>query len=52
MHCNCLSQVSVTLSFPPDTDSPGFAIEQIGKPPETELISAATGLYQPDQVAK
>ena len=42
----------MTLSFPPDTDTPGYAQENVGKPEETKLIAEATGLYQPEYVAK
>lgn len=44
--------VSVTLSFPPDTDTPGFANEQKTKPMETRLISESAGLIHPDVVAE
>lgn len=44
--------ISVTLAFPPDTDTPGFAEEQKSKPKETRLISEAGGLVSPDLVAK
>mmetsp|Transcript_23939 Transcript_23939/g.30143 ORF Transcript_23939/g.30143 Transcript_23939/m.30143 type:complete len:375 (+) Transcript_23939:92-1216(+) len=44
--------VSVQLAFPPDTDTPGFELEQIDKPEETKLISETSGLFQPDSVAK
>ncbi|XP_015604701.1 3-ketodihydrosphingosine reductase [Cephus cinctus] len=43
--------VSVTLCLPPDTDTPGFAIEELSKPLETKLISAAAGLVNPEDVA-
>lgn len=44
--------VSVTLSFPPDTDTPGFATEEKSKPMETRLISQSAGLVSPEVVAK
>ena len=44
--------VSVTVSYPPDTDTPGFAEEQKNKPKETRLISETSGIYSPDEVAK
>lgn len=44
--------ISVTLSLPPDTDTPGFEKENVGKPAETILISESAGLFQPDVVAK
>lgn len=43
--------VSVTLSLPPDTDTPGFAIEELTKPLETKLISSNSELVKPDVVA-
>lgn len=44
--------ISVTLAFPPDTDTPGFANEQKTKPMETRLISETAGLIHPDVVAE
>ncbi|GAB1599259.1 3-ketodihydrosphingosine reductase-like [Argonauta hians] len=44
--------VAVTLVFPPDTDTPGFAEEQKSKPKETELISETGGLISSETVAK
>ncbi|KAJ3639306.1 hypothetical protein Zmor_002671 [Zophobas morio] len=44
--------VFVTLSLPPDTDTPGFETENKTKPQETILISQAGGLYQADTVAE
>jgi len=44
--------VSVTMGFPPDTDTPGFAKENIDKPKETQLISESAGLQSPESVAK
>jgi len=43
--------VSVTMAFPPDTDTPGFAAEQEDKPEETRLISETAGLFTPEAVA-
>lgn len=43
--------VSVTLALPPDTDTPGFEIENQRKPEETKLLSESGGLFQPEQVA-
>ncbi|KAK0181255.1 hypothetical protein PV327_003553 [Microctonus hyperodae] len=47
-----IHNISVTLSMPPDTDTPGFAIEELSKPLETKLISGSAGLVHPDVVAK
>lgn len=44
--------ILVTLNCPPDTDTPGFALENIEKPEETRLISESAGLFQPAEVAK
>lgn len=44
--------VSVQVAFPPDTDTPGFEEEQIGKPEETKLISQTSGLFSAESVAK
>ncbi|KAG5898109.1 hypothetical protein JTB14_027466 [Gonioctena quinquepunctata] len=44
--------ITVTLALPPDTDTPGYELENRSKPIETKLISAAATLAQPDEVAK
>ncbi|XP_023671416.2 3-dehydrosphinganine reductase [Paramormyrops kingsleyae] len=44
--------IYVTVAYPPDTDTPGFAEENKCKPLETRLISETSGVYQPEQVAK
>lgn len=36
--------------MPPDTDTPGYAEELIGKPLETLLISKTADLYSPEEV--
>ncbi|CAL8078205.1 unnamed protein product [Calicophoron daubneyi] len=41
----------VTTAFPPDTDTPGFAAENVGKPSITHQLSSAGGLASPDGVA-
>lgn len=43
--------ITVTLALPPDTDTPGFEIENQRKPLETKLLSESGGLHQPDDVA-
>lgn len=43
--------IKVTLGFPPDTDTPGFAEEEKSKPLETKLISQTSGLISPESVA-
>lgn len=44
--------VYVTLSLPPDTDTPGFALENQTKILETKLISEAAALVKPEAVAE
>ncbi|XP_066261492.1 3-ketodihydrosphingosine reductase [Euwallacea similis] len=44
--------VSVTLALPPDTDTPGFEIENKTKPKETKLLSESGGLHSPESVAQ
>ncbi|KAB5579726.1 hypothetical protein PHYPO_G00198300 [Pangasianodon hypophthalmus] len=44
--------IYVTVSYPPDTDTPSLAEENKMKPLETKLISETSGVYQPEQVAK
>ena len=44
--------ITVTLSLPPDTDTPGFAEEEKTKPLETKLISQSAALVQPETVAE
>ena len=44
--------MSVSVAFPPDTDTPGLAAENVGKPPETAEISGGGGLYSADAVAR
>ncbi|KAL1139342.1 hypothetical protein AAG570_006327 [Ranatra chinensis] len=44
--------VKVTIAYPPDTDTPGFAEEEKTKPKETKLICKTSGLFSPHKVAK
>jgi 3-dehydrosphinganine reductase len=44
--------ISVTLGFPPDTDTPGLLEENKFKPTETKLISESAGVYPADIVAE
>lgn len=46
------TKVRLTLSFPPDTDTPGFKNEELTKPKETKLISGSGGLHSPDKIGK
>lgn len=43
--------VAVSIVFPPDTDTPQLAQENLTKPPETKAITGQGGLWQPDAVA-
>ncbi|CAH8455176.1 unnamed protein product [Schistosoma turkestanicum] len=42
----------ITIAFPPDTDTPGYLRENVGKPVATKAISSTAGLASPDDVAK
>nr|XP_056710970.1 3-ketodihydrosphingosine reductase [Euleptes europaea] len=44
--------VYITVAYPPDTDTPGFAEENKTKLLETRLISEASPICKPDYVAK
>ena len=44
--------IKVTVNCPPDTDTPGFAIENQTKPEETHLLSETAGLFSPSAVAR
>lgn len=44
--------ISVTLCLPPDTDTPGFAVEELTKPQETKALSQMATLVQPEVVAE
>lgn len=53
LHMECKPyNVTITLSLPPDTDTPGLANEEKTKPLETKLISESAGLFSPETVAK
>eukprot|EP00978_Attheya_sp_CCMP212_P026841 scaffold88971_cov44-Attheya_sp.AAC.3 len=43
--------INILVCYPPDTDTPGYALEQVSKPPQTHLISEAGGLFTSQQVA-
>ena len=43
--------ISVTIAFAPDTDTPCLAEENKMKPMETKLISDTAGVFQADKVA-
>lgn len=44
--------IGVTISFPPDTDTPGYEEENKIKPSLTSEISKSGSVYSPDEVAK
>lgn len=44
--------ITVQVLCPPDTDTPGFATENICKPEETKAISAGAKIMPPDAVAQ
>ena len=44
--------VRVQVVFPPDTDTPGFEIENLDKPEITRLLSETSGLFSAEAVAK
>lgn len=39
-------------AYPPDTDTPGYEVENKTKPEETHLISEAGGMAKPEDVGK
>lgn len=44
--------IKVSVLYPPDTDTPGFEIENRTKPPALSIMSQRVGLMQPDVVAR
>lgn len=44
--------IYVTIAYPPDTDTPGFAEENKTKPRETQLINETSGVLSAEEVAK
>lgn len=44
--------IYLTVAYPPDTDTPGFAEENKTKPLETKLISETSAVTKPEAVAK
>ncbi len=45
-------KISVSVLCPPDTETPGFEVENQTKPAETRAISEGAGILGPEQVAK
>lgn len=44
--------IAVSILYPPDTETPGFEIENVSKPPETAIISETANLYSAEKVAE
>jgi 3-dehydrosphinganine reductase len=44
--------ISVSILYPPDTDTPGFEIENQTKPPETAILSETAKLFTAEKVAE
>lgn len=44
--------IYITVAYPPDTDTPGYAEESKNKLLETQLISESSTVCQPDHVAR
>jgi 3-dehydrosphinganine reductase len=44
--------IAVTIVYPPDTDTPQLAEENLTKPAETKALTAAAGLWSADAVAR
>ncbi|HOS96666.1 MAG TPA: SDR family oxidoreductase [Deltaproteobacteria bacterium] len=44
--------IHVSVLCPPDTDTPGFARENLTKPLETKALGESAGLMSPDDVAR
>jgi 3-dehydrosphinganine reductase len=44
--------IGVSVLCPPDTDTPGFEVENRNKPPETQAVSESGGLMKPEDVAE
>ncbi len=44
--------IGVFVVLPPDTDTPGLAVERAMRPPETEVVAGKIKAIAPDRVAK
>jgi len=44
--------IRVSVVFPPDTDTPQLAYENMIKPPETKALAGNAGLMKPEEVAE
>ena len=43
--------IGVCVAYPPDTDTPGYALESVAKPESTRLIAKSGGMFSPVQVS-
>jgi 3-dehydrosphinganine reductase len=41
------NQVNISLCYPPDTDTPGYEVENRKKPEACRLISESGGIWDP-----
>lgn len=46
------NHINISILYPPDTDTPGFEIENQTKPPETAIVSETAKVFTAEQVAK
>jgi 3-dehydrosphinganine reductase len=46
------SNVNIMLAYPPDTNTPGYEVENQSKPEACRLISESGGIWEPDVVGK
>lgn len=44
--------IDISILYPPDTDTPGFEIENQTKPKETAMLSETAKLFSPEKVAE
>lgn len=44
--------IHIQIAYPPDTDTPGYKQENLGKPTECFLISAESGLWDPQVIGE
>jgi len=44
--------IGISIVYPPDTDTPQLAAENLTKPPETQAITATAQMWQPENVAE
>ena len=42
--------IFVSVAYPPDTDTPGFQVEELSKPAETSMICGAGSVFKADRV--